>query len=594
MVTYFKFYYDYYVENDITGDILIELTLPYLKELNVHSFVDRIKLDKLIQHLRVSMSSALNHSPSTKSQSTQHPSNALNLTSSTLPKFMATLDVKAKMNKNEKDSIMSMDFVKQNCIKVTGEKNETHVIHIQGCTTYEQIMLKILSKFNLPESSMENLCLFMHDAEGQTRALTTDELVEICSDPTRWERDQLVLRKKHTPFKFLNPEETQLQKKKDEKLNKFFGARPPSELISSNLLQFFPKDHKVVKELDRRSSLLRTSIVSMESLVNAFQNKKSKLETEVSNENDEDQGPTEEGEKKEDNEEEEEEEEDKNIHFQELSNDLNERKTAFTSKDELLPPIMTSFTSEKTHHLENQETKNLLQTHSEFQVTSTHTHFLDMGPKEWVKGSLIGRGSFGAVYLGLNSWTGVLMAVKEVDLSYNQMSLDSLNQEIQFLSDLQHPHIVRYLGAHHEASIFHIFLEYIPGGSIQANLETWGPFSEPMMKSYLKQVLLGVVYLHDQNIIHRDIKAANILVDHHGIVKISDFGISQKTQEALEVMDTSLQGSVYWMAPEVVKKMLYSRKSDIWSLGCLFLEMVTATHPWPNATQIEAIFKVCT
>ncbi|KAJ1497872.1 ATP binding, partial [Coelomomyces lativittatus] len=292
MVTYFKFYYDYYVENDITGDILIELTLPYLKELNVHSFVDRIKLDKLIQHLRVSMSSALNHSPSTKSQSTQHPSNALNLTSSTLPKFMATLDVKAKMNKNEKDSIMSMDFVKQVKFKekedpnekysnfITGEKNETHVIHIQGCTTYEQIMLKILSKFNLPESSMENLCLFMHDAEGQTRALTTDELVEICSDPTRWERDQLVLRKKHTPFKFLNPEETQLQKKKDEKLNKFFGARPPSELISSNLLQFFPKDHKVVKELDRRSSLLRTSIVSMESLVNAFQNKKSKLETE--------------------------------------------------------------------------------------------------------------------------------------------------------------------------------------------------------------------------------------------------------------------------------------------------------------------------
>ncbi|KAG5440691.1 hypothetical protein PCK2_000279, partial [Pneumocystis canis] len=108
--------------------------------------------------------------------------------------------------------------------------------------------------------------------------------------------------------------------------------------------------------------------------------------------------------------------------------------------------------------------------------------------------------------------------------------------------------------------------------------------------------LKGLNYLHNKKIIHRDIKGANILVDNKGVIKISDFGISKKVEANLLSISKnhrpSLQGSVYWMAPEVVKQTLYTRKADIWSLGCLIVEMFTGEHPFPKMNQLQAIFKI--
>ena len=108
---------------------------------------------------------------------------------------------------------------------------------------------------------------------------------------------------------------------------------------------------------------------------------------------------------------------------------------------------------------------------------------------------------------------------------------------------------------------------------------------EAVIKHYARQLLSGLEYLHENKIIHKDIKGANILVDDNGIVKLSDFGCSKIIEKTLtlyfkENKNNGIQGSIPWMAPEVVKQTKHGRKSDIWSFGCTILEMITGKPPW--------------
>ncbi|KAF2199350.1 protein kinase byr2 [Delitschia confertaspora ATCC 74209] len=231
---------------------------------------------------------------------------------------------------------------------------------------------------------------------------------------------------------------------------------------------------------------------------------------------------------------------------------------------------------------------------------------------KYMKGALIGQGSFGSVYLALHAVTGELMAVKQVEVpsasGTSQMDqkktnmVEALKHEIRLLRDLKHPNIVQYLGSNSDEEHLNIFLEYVPGGSVASMLVNYGPLGESLIQSFVRQILQGLSYLHSREIIHRDIKGANILVDNKGAVKISDFGISKRV-EASSLLSgpnagkkgaqrVSLQGSVFWMAPEVVRQTAYTRKADIWSLGCLIVEMFTGSHPHPNCTQLQAIFKI--
>ena len=228
---------------------------------------------------------------------------------------------------------------------------------------------------------------------------------------------------------------------------------------------------------------------------------------------------------------------------------------------------------------------------------------------KWMKGALIGQGSFGSVYLALHAVTGELLAVKQVEApapgangqgdNRKKSMIDALKREISLLRELRHPNIVQYLGCSSSADKLNIFLEYVPGGSVQTMLNSYGALPEPLVRSFVRQILTGLSYLHNGDIIHRDIKGANILVDNKGTIKISDFGISKKL-EASNILSgannsrhrPSLQGSVFWMAPEVVKQTSYTRKADIWSLGCLVVEMMTGNHPFPDCSQLQAIFKI--
>ncbi|ODV80596.1 uncharacterized protein CANTADRAFT_25071, partial [Suhomyces tanzawaensis NRRL Y-17324] len=202
----------------------------------------------------------------------------------------------------------------------------------------------------------------------------------------------------------------------------------------------------------------------------------------------------------------------------------------------------------------------------------------------WIKGELIGRGSFGAVYLGLNVTTGEMLAVKQVVVnpgrggSKNSDGIDALHKEVKTMKDLDHVNIVQYLGYEQKNNIYSLFLEYVAGGSIASCMKSFGKFEEQLIRYITKQVLLGLEYLHSNGILHRDLKADNLLLEIDGTCKISDFGISKRSQDIYtNNAEMSMQGTVFWMAPEVIdsivedKKQGYSAKVDIWSLGCVVL-----------------------
>ncbi|OEL21602.1 Mitogen-activated protein kinase kinase kinase YODA [Dichanthelium oligosanthes] len=171
----------------------------------------------------------------------------------------------------------------------------------------------------------------------------------------------------------------------------------------------------------------------------------------------------------------------------------------------------------------------------------------------WKKGKLIGRGTFGHVYVGFNSDKGEMCAMKEVTLfsddPKSKESAKQLCQEISLLSRLQHPNIVRYYGSETVDDKLYIYLEYVSGGSIHKLLQEYGQFGEQAIRSYTKQILLGLAYLHAKNTVHRDIKGANILVDPNGRVKLADFGMAKHING--QQCPFSFKGSPYWMAPEI-------------------------------------------
>jgi len=228
-------------------------------------------------------------------------------------------------------------------------------------------------------------------------------------------------------------------------------------------------------------------------------------------------------------------------------------------------------------------------------------------PAYWRKGELLGQGAFGKVYAAIDLKTGQWLAVKQVKVrKLPDGSLDpkvlALQQEISLLQELDHPNIIKYLGTQytHQGTRLNIFLEHASEGSVQQALRKFGALPEMVIRQYCRQLLSGLAYLHSRGVIHRDIKASNVLINK-GQVKLADFGCSKKVfffnNDASEHQH-SMIGTTIYMAPEVMKSdendaenSGYGRKADIWSLGMMVLEMAKGKPPYSNPG--AAIYKVC-
>ncbi|XP_026365817.2 mitogen-activated protein kinase kinase kinase 19 isoform X2 [Ursus arctos] len=219
----------------------------------------------------------------------------------------------------------------------------------------------------------------------------------------------------------------------------------------------------------------------------------------------------------------------------------------------------------------------------------------------WTKGEILGKGAYGTVYCGLTS-QGQLIAVKQVALDTSdklatEKEYRKLQEEVELLKALKHVNIVAYLGTCLEENIVSIFMEFVPGGSISSIINRFGPLPEMVFCKYTRQILQGVAYLHENCVVHRDIKGNNVMLMPTGIIKLIDFGCAKRLAWAglngtHSDMLKSMHGTPYWMAPEVINESGYGRKSDIWSIGCTVFEMATGKPPLASMDRMAAMFYI--
>ncbi|THH10479.1 hypothetical protein EW145_g1305 [Phellinidium pouzarii] len=207
-------------------------------------------------------------------------------------------------------------------------------------------------------------------------------------------------------------------------------------------------------------------------------------------------------------------------------------------------------------------------------------------------GDSLGRGAFAQVYRALNWATGETVAVKEIELaSIPKSELGEIMSEIDLLKNLNHANIVKYKGFVKTREFLYIILEFCENGSLHNICKKFGKFPENLVAVYVSQVLEGLVYLHDQGVIHRDIKGANILTNKDGCVKLADFGVASKATTG-SANDDAVVGSPYWMAPEVIEQSGATTASDIWSVGCVVIELLEGKPPYHFLDPMPALFRI--
>ncbi|CAG8446209.1 8918_t:CDS:2 [Funneliformis mosseae] len=207
-------------------------------------------------------------------------------------------------------------------------------------------------------------------------------------------------------------------------------------------------------------------------------------------------------------------------------------------------------------------------------------------------GNCIGKGQFGAVYRALNLGTGQMAAVKRIKLEGKSPDeIEQLMQEVELLKSLSHPSVVKYESFIMTTDHINIILEYVENGSLLHTLKSFGTFPEKLVVSYVVKILEGLVYLHNKQVVHCDLKAANILTTKNGNVKLSDFGVSLNLK-MMEQVSTEVAGTPNWMAPEIIELKGASTASDIWSLGCTIIELLTGKPPYSDLLAMTALFRI--
>lgn len=221
----------------------------------------------------------------------------------------------------------------------------------------------------------------------------------------------------------------------------------------------------------------------------------------------------------------------------------------------------------------------------------------DLDPNEvWEIVGELGDGAFGKVYKAKNKETGALAAAKVIETK-SEEELEDYIVEIEILATCDHPYIVKLLGAYYYDGKLWIMIEFCPGGAVDAiMLELDRGLTEPQIQVVCRQMLEALMFLHSKKIIHRDLKAGNVLMTLEGDIRLADFGVSAKNLKTLQKRDSFI-GTPYWMAPEVVmcetmKDTPYDYKADIWSLGITLIEMAQIEPPHHELNPMRVLLKI--
>ncbi|XP_029421090.1 mitogen-activated protein kinase kinase kinase 4 isoform X2 [Nannospalax galili] len=204
---------------------------------------------------------------------------------------------------------------------------------------------------------------------------------------------------------------------------------------------------------------------------------------------------------------------------------------------------------------------------------------------KWQRGNKIGEGQYGKVYTCISVDTGELMAMKEIRFQPNDhKTIKETADELKIFEGIKHPNLVRYFGVELHREEMYIFMEYCDEGTLE-EVSRLG-LQEHVIRLYSKQITVAINVLHEHGIVHRDIKGANIFLTSSGLIKLGDFGCSVKLKNNAQTMPgevNSTLGTAAYMAPEVITRAKgegHGRAADIWSLGCVVIEMVTGKRPW--------------